>query len=101
MLVVRYFGGTKLGIPGLIDAYSSAAALALDNAEKEERLVTEKIRVKTSYANMNFVMRIIKDNDLKILETSGAEFFEVTVSVRKNIVQKITDLFNQNGKITL
>jgi putative IMPACT (imprinted ancient) family translation regulator len=46
-------------------------------------------------------MRIIKDNDLKILETSGAEFFEVTVSVRKNIVQKITDLFNQNGKITL
>ncbi len=101
VLVVRYFGGTKLGIPGLIDAYSQAASMAIDNAEKEERLVTEKIRVKTSYANMNFVMRIIKDNDLKILETAGAEFFEVMVSVRKNIVQKITDLFNQNGKITL
>ena len=97
VLVVRYFGGTKLGIPGLIDAYSSAAALALDNAEKQEKLVTETIRIKTSYANMNFVMRIIKDNDLKILETSGAEFFKVTVSVRKNLKKQIAEILKQNG----
>ncbi len=72
VLVVRYFGGTKLGIPGLIDAYSQAAAMALDAAETEERLVTDTINVTVPYSQMNYVMRIVKDQDLQIAEMGGS-----------------------------
>jgi uncharacterized YigZ family protein len=101
VLVVRYFGGTKLGIPGLIDAYSTAASMAIDSAVKTEKFVTETIKVKTAYNNMNFVMRIIKDNGLKILESGGAECFEAAVAVRKNDAERVAGLFNQNGRITV
>ena len=101
VLVVRYFGGTKLGIPGLIDAYSQATDLALENAEKTEKFVTEQLRVETSYSNMNFVMRIIKDKNLQILETGGAEKFMVTLAVRKSLVAEVEKEFNKNGKITI
>ena len=101
VLVVRYFGGTKLGIPGLIDAYSKACELALDAAEKVEKLVTENVKVKTSYSNMNYVMRVAKDNDLQILEMGGSTECEITLAVRKNLVDDIIAQLNKNGKITV
>ncbi|MCQ2975646.1 MAG: YigZ family protein [Bacteroidales bacterium] len=100
VLVVRYFGGTKLGIPGLIDAYSQAATLAIEQAETKEVLVTEIIMVKTTYANMNFVMRIVKENDLQIVEMGGSTYCEIKIAVRKNLKQNIEQSLNQNGKIT-
>lgn len=97
VLVVRYFGGTKLGIPGLIDAYSKSCEMALDAAETEERLITEKIKVTTSYANMNFVMRIAKDNDLQILEMGGAAECEITLSVRLGVVDDVCKVLKDNN----
>jgi len=70
VVVVRYFGGTKLGIPGLINAYKMAAADALDRAEIEEKLITETIEIKFEYQEMNNVMRIIKEFDLEIIDQS-------------------------------
>lgn len=100
VLVVRYFGGTKLGIPGLIDAYSQAAGMALDAAETEERLVTEIINVSVPYSQMNCVMRIVKDNDLQIAEMGGSTDCEIKILVRKNLKDNIVELLNKNGKIT-
>jgi uncharacterized YigZ family protein len=100
VLVVRYFGGTKLGIPGLIDAYSQAAGMALDAAETEERLVTEIIDVIVPYSQMNYVMRIVKDQDLQIAEMGGSTDCEIKILVRKNLKDNILELLNKNGKIT-
>lgn len=61
IVVVRYFGGTKLGVPGLIAAYKESAAAALDASEVVERTVDTRIRVEFSYVVMNDVMRIIKE----------------------------------------
>ncbi|MBQ1697334.1 MAG: YigZ family protein [Bacteroidales bacterium] len=99
VLVVRYFGGTKLGIPGLIDAYSQAAAMALDAAETEERLVTETINVVVPYSQMNYVMRIVKDQDLQIAEMGGSVDCEMKILVRKNLKENIIELLNKNGRI--
>ena len=99
VLVVRYFGGTKLGIPGLIDAYSQAAAMALDAAETEERLVTDTINVSVPYSQMNYVMRIVKDQDLQIAEMGGSVDCEMKILVRKNLKDKVLGLLNKNGKI--
>lgn len=100
VLVVRYFGGTKLGIPGLIDAYSQAAGMALDAAATEERLVTEIINVSVPYSQMNYVMRIVKENDLQIAEMGGSTDCEIKILVRKNLKDNILELLNKNGKIT-
>ena len=61
VVVVRYFGGTKLGVPGLIAAYKESTALVLSECEIVERTVDTTIRVSFSYIAMNDVMRIIKD----------------------------------------
>ena len=64
VVVIRYFGGIKLGIPGLIRAYKSATADALDSALKVEKTATKGYMVSFGYENMNDVMRIFKDMDL-------------------------------------
>lgn len=101
VLVVRYFGGTKLGIPGLIDAYSQAAALALDNAETIEKTITQDITVEVPYSMVNFVMRIIKENNLTVADMSGETSCRITIAVALNQVARIEELLNQNGKITV
>ena len=101
VLVVRYFGGTKLGIPGLIDAYSQAAVLALDNAETIEKTITQSITVEVPYSMVNFVMRVIKDNSLTVSEMSGDTSCRITIAVPLNQSSRITEVLNQNGKITV
>ena len=61
IVVVRYFGGTKLGVPGLIEAYRRSAALVLENAEIEQRTVDVQTTIRFSYLAMNDVMRIVKE----------------------------------------
>lgn len=68
IVVVRYFGGTKLGVPGLIGAYREAAAQVLDEAEIEERTVNEDIIIRFGYLAMNDVMRIVKEMQPAIRE---------------------------------
>ena len=65
--VVRYFGGIKLGTGGLIVAYREATASAITSSEIVEQIVTKQIRFTFDYLQMNDVMKLIKDNDCKIL----------------------------------
>lgn len=64
IVVVRYFGGIKLGVPGLINAYRTATKDAIDNAIIIERNITEVYNLQFTYEQMNSVMKILKDNNL-------------------------------------
>ena len=64
VVVVRYFGGIKLGIPGLIRAYKTSTADALANAEIIEKIASKMYKVHFGYMSMNSVMKVFKDMDL-------------------------------------
>lgn len=66
IIVVRYFGGIKLGTSGLIEAYRAAAAEVISNAVVEERTINTVVRVTYDYALMNQVMRVVKEEEPKI-----------------------------------
>jgi len=99
IVVVRYFGGTKLGIPGLIRAYRTAAGEALGNAVVTTRTVTAAIQVRCGYPQMNEVMHIIKDQNLTITENRFEEECMWTVLVRKSHLQEILAKFNDRHGI--
>lgn len=65
VVVIRYFGGIKLGIPGLIRAYKTSTADALANAQIIEKIATRRFRVHFGYMNMNGVMKVMKDMNLE------------------------------------
>ena len=65
VVVVRYFGGIKLGIPGLIRAYKTSTAQALDSAGTVEKIAGNWYRIRFGYPEMNQVMKVLKDMDLK------------------------------------
>lgn len=81
VVVVRYFGGTKLGVPGLINAYKTAAKEALLSGEKDIRTIYRKISISYPYEQMNSVMKIIKDNDVLIKNT----VFEMSCLIEANL----------------
>lgn len=101
VLVVRYFGGTKLGIPGLIEAYGRAAREVLIVSGSKSTDIVENVTVEVDYQMFNFVMRIVKEQNLKITETVQRKNCRITMAVKKNSVKKITDILNQNGQITV
>ncbi len=96
VVVVRYFGGIKLGIPGLIRAYRTSAAEALDNAGSIEKVAGKWFGVRFGYEAMNSVMKILKDMDLK---QRGQDFgSECTLNVRVRLSAE-EDFRSRIGKI--
>jgi uncharacterized YigZ family protein len=93
IVVIRYFGGTKLGVGGLITAYRAAAKEALENAKIVNRTVDNIYRLKFGYDIMSDVMNFIKKNDLKvtsqILEESGTIQFRVRQSEAENLIEQL------------
>ena len=89
VVVIRYFGGIKLGTGGLIVAYRAAAAEALSLAEIEERTVDEEITVQFEYPFMNGIMRIIKEDNPEVLSQSFDMNCEMTLSIRKSEADKL------------
>ena len=84
VLVIRYFGGVKLGTSGLIVAYKEAAALALDDADAEERLIEEEITYSFTYVMMNDVMRIVKDLQPRIVSQTFDNTCEITLAILRS-----------------
>lgn len=81
--VVRYFGGIKLGTPGLIAAYKEAAALALAEAERVERCEERTVRLTFPYMSLNDVMRIVKaDADARIVSQDFDNTCSLAISIR-------------------
>lgn len=89
VVVVRYFGGTLLGVPGLINAYKSATESALAEAKIIEKTVNDIYTIAFDYLQMNEVMRIVKDDSLQLLEQAFDNSCSIKVSVRKMQVNQV------------
>ncbi len=84
IVVVRYFGGTKLGVPGLIEAYRESAAGALAEAEIVERTVDVVMEVRFSYISMNGVMKAIKEMQPRIVSQEFDNLCIMQLSIRES-----------------
>ena len=91
VIVVRYFGGIKLGVSGLQNAYKVAAKEALDAAVIEERTVQETYRVTFEYVKMNDIMQILKDPEVQVLDRQSYMQCIYTISVRQREADRITE----------
>ena len=102
IVVVRYYGGTKLGVSGLINAYKTASIEALQTAEIIEKTVNEVYEIGFDYSKMNEVMRILKDDNVKQTNQSFDNDCCITFNVRKMIANKITNQLQkiENLKLT-
>lgn len=90
VVVVRYFGGTLLGVPGLINAYKTATQEALANATVVEKTVNDIYQIDFEYLVMNDVMRIIKDENITVLSQEFDNACTMTVEMRKMQVNTFT-----------
>lgn len=98
VVVVRYFGGTLLGVPGLINAYKTATVEALNAAEITTKTVNDVYELEFDYLMMNDVMRIMKDEQLNIIKQNFDTYCALTFEVRKaNLNQVIKKLDKIEG----
>ena len=95
VVVVRYFGGTLLGVPGLINAYKAATEAALSEAQMIEKTVNDIYTIMFDYLQMNDVMRIIKDEQLQIMEQRSELNCEIRFSIRKTQVEQVMSKLNK------
>lgn len=95
VLVVRYFGGTKLGTSGLKNAYKTATIDALTQGNKKKFIVTSAYSLIFNYITMNNVMRIIKDYDLEIINRESKEKAHINITIRLDQVEKLSKLFKK------
>jgi len=89
IIVVRYYGGTKLGVGGLINAYRTAATSVLDVSAIIEKTVNLEIEINFEYKDLNKVLRIIKDNQLEIIQQKMEYDCDYIISVRKKDYDKV------------
>ncbi len=99
VVVVRYFGGTKLGVGGLIQAYKTAAQMALEASKIVQKTIDETFLLRFDYPEMNTVMRIIKEENLIIAHQKMELTCEIIISVRKNDVDRIFEIFENTYKV--
>ena len=88
-VVVRYFGGTLLGVPGLINAYKSATVEAVKNAKIIEKTVNSVFRIEFGHPQMNEVMKIVKEEDLKISNQNFDLNCSFSLEIRQSQVNKV------------
>ena len=93
IVIVRYFGGIKLGVGGLITAYKTTAQMALETAEIIEKTIDIHFLITFDYKNMNKVMRIIKEKKLHIVNQKMELNCEIEISIRKKNAGEISDIF--------
>ena len=101
IVVVRYFGGTKLGVGGLMQAYKTAAKMSLENSKIVEKTIDEHFLIKFEYPEMNIVMRIIKEENLSILNQKMELHCEFKLAVRKSEAMRIFDIFQNTYKVSI
>ena len=108
LVVVRIFGGIKLGVGGLISAYKTTAQLVLEEAEIIEKTIDISFLISFDYKNMNKVMRVIKEKKLDIvtqtmelIEDSGIALGKIEIKKRKKNAEVIFDIFENLFEIEI
>lgn len=93
VVVVRYFGGVKLGVGGLISAYKTTAQLTLEEANIIEKTIDKHFKITFDYKNMNKVMRIIKEKNIQIVHQKMEMNCEIEIATRKKNAEEILAIF--------
>ncbi len=101
VVVVRFFGGVKLGVGGLISAYRTAAQMALEEAEIIEKTIDVHFLISFDYKNMNKVMRVIKEKNLEIVNQKMDESCQIEIATRKKNAENIVDIFSNLFEIEI
>lgn len=89
--VVRYFGGTKLGVPGLIRSYKQAAKEAIEKSNLTIRILVKEFTLSADYAHVDKLMRFIKKHELPIIEQKSDVVMTLTVEVRLSVLEIIVE----------
>ncbi|MGM0636311.1 MAG: IMPACT family protein [Bacteroidota bacterium] len=92
-VVVRYFGGTKLGVGGLISAYKTTTEMALKNANIVKKTIDIEFKVNCNYDLMNVVMRLIKEENIDLIEQNLEMDCDFTLAVRKKDFDQVINKF--------
>ncbi|QFQ11851.1 YigZ family protein [Pseudoprevotella muciniphila] len=96
VVVVRYFGGVKLGTGGLFSAYKIAAKEALNAAEIEERIIKERLKVAVPYADVDVIMRLSKNAGAEIVSREyDAVNTILAIEIRKNEIENLKSVVNK------
>lgn len=95
IVVVRYFGGTKLGTSGLIVAYRTAAAAAIENAQIETRYVEDIIDYSFTYPLLNEVMRVVKELEPRIVSQTFDNTCHISLAIRKSQAAELRQRLQQ------
>ncbi|TDS64324.1 IMPACT family protein [Myroides indicus] len=93
IIVVRYFGGIKLGVGGLITAYKATAQMTMENANIIEKTIDKQFKIRFEYKDMNNVMRVIKERNLKIIQQKMEMNCEIELSIRKSEYPQALEAF--------
>lgn len=101
IVVVRIFGGTKLGVGGLITAYKTTAQLTLENCSIIEKTIDVHYLIFFDYKNMNKVMRIIKEKNLDIVSQKMEMSCEIEIKTRKKNADQIFEIFHSLFEIDI
>ncbi|MFQ3332785.1 MAG: putative YigZ family protein [Thalassomonas sp.] len=101
IVVVRYFGGVKLGVPGLIRSYKTAAAEAILEATIITKTIKEQYKVSFKYPQMNDVMRLIKEYDLEVVNTDFQIDCKLIFAVPKSKANDVVDTFKKNHELRI
>ena len=101
VVVVRYFGGIKLGIPGLIRAYRSSTADALNHAEIVEKTAVRRYRLTFGYMDMNGVMKVLKDLGLQACKQDFGMECSLETDVRLSLAETFEEKIGQAGGCSL
>jgi len=101
IVVVRFFGGIKLGVGGLISAYKTTAQLILETSEIIEKTIDIHFIVSFDYKNINKVMRVIKEKNIVIVNQKMELSCEIEIVTRKKNAEMIFDIFNSMFEIEI
>lgn len=97
VVVVRYFGGTKLGVPGLIAAYRESAAAAIAAAQIVQRTVDRTVRVDFPYIAMNDIMRVVKEDQPKIVSQTFDNLCTMVFAIRESRAAQLVEKLRKAG----
>lgn len=101
IVVIRYFGGTKLGVGGLINAYKTAAEEALKNAKIIKKTLYDIYELQFEYPQMNEIMKIMKEQNIEQLDQNFELSCSITLALRKAEADKVLSKFNRVEKLNI
>ena len=101
IVVVRYFGGVRLGVPGLIRSYKTAALDAISNSEIITKIIKEQFAVSFKYPQMNEVMRLVKEYNLEVVNTDFQIECNLIFAVAKSKSEEVVETFKKNYELTI